>query len=178
MLTIVNATTVSKGSAVGRFGLTAGNPILDQGGCSPSFNLWRQCCVTDRSLRHLELIHFVPSGHSGRRSNFVSWPYGETQQVAPRGSIKTSLVTGWGWHDRICFTSRARLAMDMFPDARLHWFAHSGHFPHRDESHATAPLILDSLSPRAASALHEPEFIADNYRKTETPAKVTVSRTQ
>ena len=104
--------------------------------------------------------------------------YGETQQVAPRGSIKAPLVIGWGRHDRVCFTSQARLAMDMFPDARLHWFAHSGHFPHWDEPHGTARLILDSLSPRAASALREPEFIADSYRKTETPAKVTVSRTR
>ena len=141
-------------------------------------NVDPHCSVTGRSLRHLELIHFLPSGHSGRRSNFVSWPYGETQQVAPRGSINAPLVIGWGRHDRVCFTSEARLAMDMFPDARLHWFAHSGHFPHWDEPHATARLILDLLSPRAASALREPEFIADSYRKTETPDKVTVSRTQ
>ena len=76
--------------------------------------------------------------------------YGETQLVAPRGSIAAPLVIAWGRHDRVCFTSQAKRAMGMFPDARLHWFKHSGHFPQWDEPHATAQLILDELSPQAA----------------------------
>ena len=73
--------------------------------------------------------------------------YGETQQAAQRGSIKAPLVIGWGRHDRVCFPGQARLGMAMFPDARLHWFKRSGDFPHWDEPHATARLILDELSP-------------------------------
>lgn len=73
--------------------------------------------------------------------------YGVTQQAAPRGSIKAPLIIGWGRHDRVCFPGQAKLAMEMFPDARLHWFKRSGHFPHWDEPQATARLILDELSP-------------------------------
>ena len=42
---------------------------------------------------------------------------------------------------------QAKLTMEMFPDARLHWFKRSGHFSHWDEPQATARLILDELSP-------------------------------
>ena len=74
--------------------------------------------------------------------------YGETQQGAARGSIKAPLIIGWGRHDRVCFTSQAKHALELFPDARLHWFEHSGHFPHWDEPHETARLILNELSKR------------------------------
>ena len=72
--------------------------------------------------------------------------YGEAQQGAPRGSIGSPLVIGWGRHDRVCLPRQARRALLQFPDARLHWFDRSGHFPHWDEPQATARLILDTLS--------------------------------
>ena len=90
--------------------------------------------------------------------------YGETQQAAPRGSIRAPLVIGWGRHDRVCFTSQAKLAMVMFPDARLHWFKHSGHFPHWDEPRATAQMILDELSPHAALRLRQASFAVESPR--------------
>jgi pimeloyl-ACP methyl ester carboxylesterase len=68
--------------------------------------------------------------------------YGEEQQGAPRGSIQHPLVIGWGRQDRVCFPSQAKRAMQMFPDARLHWFGGCGHFPHWDRPQQTVRLIL------------------------------------
>lgn len=74
--------------------------------------------------------------------------YGEVQQGAPRGSIAAPLVIGWGRRDRVCFTGQAARAIEHFPDARLHWFNESGHFPHWDEPHEAARLVLQGLAPR------------------------------
>ena len=71
--------------------------------------------------------------------------YGEPQLGAPRGSISAPLVIGWGRHDLVCFTRQAPRALELFGDARLHWFESSGHFPHWDEPEACARLILDTL---------------------------------
>lgn len=101
--------------------------------------------------------------------------YGETQQAAPRGSIRDRLVIGWGRHDRVCFTSQAKLAMDMFPDARLHWFKHSGHFPQWDEPHATARMILDELSPHAALRPRQAGFAVESPRRHDIPDLVVLN---
>ena len=82
--------------------------------------------------------------------------YGEAQQGAPRGSIGAPLVIGWGRHDRVCFPRQAQQALRLFPDARLHWFDHSGHFPQWDEPRAAARLILDTLSPLPRNLPEEP----------------------
>lgn len=68
--------------------------------------------------------------------------YGEQQQGAPSGSIRSPLVIGWGRQDRVCFPRQAARAQRMFPDARLHWFEHCGHFPHWDAPEETVRLIL------------------------------------
>ena len=72
--------------------------------------------------------------------------YGETQQGAPAGSIKRPLVIGWGRQDRVCFPSQARRAIELFPDARLHWFDQCGHFPHWDAPAEATRLILDGTA--------------------------------
>ena len=74
--------------------------------------------------------------------------YGESQQGASRNSIKHPLVIGWGRRDRVCFPSQAQRAMQLFPDARLHWFEHSGHFPQWDVPGETTSLILASTDER------------------------------
>ena len=84
--------------------------------------------------------------------------YGEPQQGAPRGSIKSPLVIGWGKRDRLCFTSQAKRALELFPDASMHWFKHSGHFPHWDEPQATAQLILNELSPDVTQIRHKTDI--------------------
>ncbi len=68
--------------------------------------------------------------------------YGEQQQGAPRGSVQAPLVIGWGRHDRVCPPQQAPRALALFPDARLHWFARSGHFPQWDTPEETVRLVL------------------------------------
>jgi pimeloyl-ACP methyl ester carboxylesterase len=68
--------------------------------------------------------------------------HGEAQKGAPAGSIRQPLVIGWGRRDRVCFTRQAERATALFPDARLHWFGHCGHFPHWDVPQQAIELIL------------------------------------
>lgn len=70
--------------------------------------------------------------------------YGEQQEGAARGSIEAPLVIGWGRNDKVCFTSQAKRALALFPDARLHWFERCGHFPHWDAPQETVQLILST----------------------------------
>lgn len=67
--------------------------------------------------------------------------HGEKQQGAAAGTIQ-QLVIGWGRHDRVCLPSQSKLARHLFPDAQLHWFEHSGHFPQLDAPDETTNLIL------------------------------------
>lgn len=55
------------------------------------------------------------------------------------------LAIGWGKHDRLCLPVQARRAAARFPSARLHWFAHSGHFPLWDEPRETVRLIGETV---------------------------------
>ncbi len=71
---------------------------------------------------------------------------GPLQQGAPSGSTPGPIVIGWGRQDRVTFPSQAETATRLFPDARLHWFDHCGHFPHWDVPAATVRLILDSTA--------------------------------
>lgn len=54
------------------------------------------------------------------------------------------IVIGWGRRDRLCLPRQAKRAMRAFPEARLHWFEHSGHFPMWDEPDATVAMILEA----------------------------------
>jgi len=68
--------------------------------------------------------------------------YGEMQQGAPEGSMQAPLVIGWGYHDRVCPPQQAARVLALFPDARIYWFAHSGHFPQWDTPAETVRLVL------------------------------------
>ena len=72
--------------------------------------------------------------------------YGETQQGAPKNSITKPLIIGWGKRDRVCFPSQAKRALELFPDAQLHWFDRCGHFPQWDAPADTVRLILDGTA--------------------------------
>jgi pimeloyl-ACP methyl ester carboxylesterase len=72
--------------------------------------------------------------------------YGDEQKGAPRGSITTPIVIGWGRHDHVCMPGQSRLAKELFPEAKLHWFDEAGHFPQWDLPHETAELILATHS--------------------------------
>lgn len=83
--------------------------------------------------------------------------YGEAQQGAPLNSIRRPLVIGWGRHDRVCFPSQAKRALELFPDAQLHWFERSGHFPQWDSPEETTRLILSATrGERSESAAASP----------------------
>ena len=68
--------------------------------------------------------------------------YGEKQQGCAAGTIHQPVVIGWGKQDRVCFPSQAKKAMELFPDATLHWFDKCGHFPQWDQPQQTIDLIL------------------------------------
>ncbi|WP_336886853.1 alpha/beta fold hydrolase [Arthrobacter sp. FW306-06-A] len=72
--------------------------------------------------------------------------HGPRQEGAPAGSLKGKVVVGWGRKDKVTPPSEAARAAELFPDATLHWFENSGHFPHWDQPTETARLILDSTS--------------------------------
>jgi pimeloyl-ACP methyl ester carboxylesterase len=72
--------------------------------------------------------------------------YGEKQKGAPKDSIKHPLVIGWGKRDRVCFPGQSKRALELFPDAKLHWFERCGHFPQWDRPQETVRLILDGTN--------------------------------
>ena len=62
------------------------------------------------------------------------------------GSANTpsSVVIGWGRKDRLCLPQQANRAMAAFPEATLHWFERSGHFPMWDQPQETVKVILEA----------------------------------
>jgi len=67
---------------------------------------------------------------------------GPEQQGMARGTAHAPIVIGWGRRDRVCQPRQAERAAQRFPDARVHWFKHSGHFPMWDAPEETVRLIL------------------------------------
>lgn len=104
--------------------------------------------------------------------------YGEAQQGAPRGAIASPLTIGWGRSDRVCLPGQAKRALELFPDAKLHWFDRCGHFPQWDSPDEAVRLILSSTltepAPRSVertqSREHEPMTINPRARPNPSPA--------
>ena len=90
--------------------------------------------------------------------------YGEVQQGAPKGTISSPLVIGWGRQDRVCLPSQSKLALEKFPDARLYWFEHCGHFPQWDQPAEAARLILAAT---AGTAFHDADIARKLPKKEE-----------
>lgn len=82
---------------------------------------------------------------------------GPAQQGAAPGSTRGPIVIGWGRWDRVCLPRQAERAEKLFPDAQVHWFEHSGHFPQWDAPEETIRLILDSTGSAARAALAGPK---------------------
>ncbi len=72
--------------------------------------------------------------------------HGPRQQGAPAGSLKGTVVIGWGRQDLVTLPSEAGRAAGLFPDATLHWFERCGHFPHWDQPGEASELILAATS--------------------------------
>ena len=63
-----------------------------------------------------------------------------------RGIAETlgPVVIGWGREDRLCLPRQAARAMTAFPNAQLHWFKGSGHFPMWDQPQETVRVIMEA----------------------------------
>jgi pimeloyl-ACP methyl ester carboxylesterase len=68
---------------------------------------------------------------------------GPRQEGAARGTVPGRLTIGWGRRDRVTLARQAGRATAAFPDAELHWFGRSGHFPVWDEPAETVRVVLD-----------------------------------
>jgi len=69
---------------------------------------------------------------------------GPKQQGAPAGTVPGRVTIGWGRRDLVTVPSQAARAVELFPDAALHWFEKCGHFPQWDAPREAVRLILDS----------------------------------
>jgi pimeloyl-ACP methyl ester carboxylesterase len=67
-------------------------------------------------------------------------------QAGPAAPGSGRVTIGWGRHDRLCLPQQAARAVAAFPGSALHWFEHSGHFPHWDEPEATVRLIFEATA--------------------------------
>ncbi|TNM67303.1 alpha/beta fold hydrolase [Streptomyces sp. NP160] len=70
--------------------------------------------------------------------------YGPKQQGAPAGTAPGRVTIGWGRRDLVTVPKQAARAVELFPDAELHWFKRCGHFPQWDAPQEATRLILDS----------------------------------
>lgn len=58
-------------------------------------------------------------------------------------SASSRVVIGWGRKDRLCLPQQASRAIAAFPEATMHWFAKSGHFPMWDQPQEAVRVILE-----------------------------------
>lgn len=100
----------------------------------------------DRKLVLGELRSFAHS--PALDDTFAALVDGPPQGGAAAGFVRGPLVIGWGRRDRVTLPRQADRARALFPDARLHWFDHCGHFPHWDRPDETAELILRTTAVR------------------------------
>jgi pimeloyl-ACP methyl ester carboxylesterase len=66
------------------------------------------------------------------------------EQTGPAAAGTGRVVIGWGRHDRLCLPRQAARAQATFPNAELHWFEGSGHFPMWDTPEETISVILSA----------------------------------
>jgi pimeloyl-ACP methyl ester carboxylesterase len=71
---------------------------------------------------------------------------GPKQQGAPAGTVPARVTIGWGRRDLVTVPRQAARAVELFPDAVLHWFERCGHFPQWDAPDEATQLILDSTA--------------------------------
>ena len=95
--------------------------------------------------------------------------YEYVQQGASAGSIAQPVVIGWGRQDRVCYPSEAKVAQQLFPDARIHWFGDCGHYVHWDQPAQAASLILHGSAP--AVGVDAPVRIANPSRPPVEPQR-------
>ena len=62
------------------------------------------------------------------------------------GPTPGRVVLGWGRRDRVTLPRQAARAQEAFPQARVHWFEHCGHFPMWDSPQETVRVLLDATA--------------------------------
>lgn len=67
---------------------------------------------------------------------------GPNQEGAPKGTLPGPMLMVWGRQDRVTPAGQAKLAQELFPDARLELFDSCGHFPHWDQPERTVRTVL------------------------------------
>lgn len=77
---------------------------------------------------------------------FAALVHGPKQEGAPDGTTPGRVVIGWGRKDKVTLPRQASRAQALFPDASLHWFERSGHFPQWDEPAQTVEVILEATA--------------------------------
>lgn len=75
---------------------------------------------------------------------------GPRQEGIAAGEARGPILIGWGRRDLVTLTRQAKRAAEVFPDATIHWFEHSGHLPQWDEPQAATRLILEWTGGRDA----------------------------
>lgn len=90
-----------------------------------------------------ELLGYVtPAFHALLRA----WARGGAPPGIAQGLARKPVVIGWGREDRLCPPAQALQARQLFPEARLHWFADCGHYPHWDAPLEVARLVLNTTA--------------------------------
>jgi pimeloyl-ACP methyl ester carboxylesterase len=75
---------------------------------------------------------------------------GPQQQGA--ANMPSPMLIGWGRKDRLCLSRQAARAIKAFPEAKLHWFEHSGHVPMWDEPRETIRVIRETVGQSAPAS--------------------------
>ena len=71
---------------------------------------------------------------------------GPKQQGAPAGTVPGRVTIAWGRRDLVTLPRQAARAMELYPDAVLHWFERCGHFPQWDAPTEATQLLLGSTA--------------------------------
>jgi pimeloyl-ACP methyl ester carboxylesterase len=121
--------------------LLAGNPVT-RTALLAQFSARPWAVPGDVVLRELQGLADAP----GVEPALAALAAAPAQQGAPAGRAPGRLVIGWGRRDRLTLPIQARRALAAFPDATLHRFAHSGHFPEFDSPEETVRVILDATA--------------------------------
>lgn len=95
----------------------------------------------DADVVRTELLGYLDSPSFGAILDDLA--RGPRQEGAPAGTVPGRLTIGWGRRDRVTLARQAARAAAAFPDAELHWFRGSGHFPLWDEPEQTVRVVLD-----------------------------------
>ena len=85
---------------------------------------------------------------------------GPKQQGAPAGTAPGRVTIGWGRRDWVTVPRQAARAVELFPDAVLHWFERCGHFPQWDAPHQATDCSWTALTEVGAPPSRRRDLVA------------------